>query len=338
MNNKVYLITGANIGLGLDAVRQLALKNETRIVYLACRTKSKALDAMDSLIKKQNIAAEKLAFVPFDASADKAAIGKAMIDHLPKDVKLDGIILNAGGMGHDKTGLPSGPNHVMDVVQINLIGHIHLLGALADNGFLHSNKNNDNDDNKTTTIVFSGSETARGIPSLGFPTPEIPNTAPAYQDFIEGKSYEQNNQKQKTKNYDGMATYPVVKGIGALYFTAWARKHPECFVLTVSPGLTSGTNFGSQKSLPKIFRLFQPIATKFLACIRVGHGVRTGAKRYVDAVTRQAPYQSFESGTFVASVKGAAGPVDDQTKFSYGVMYADRGKQEAAYQALQVYS
>merc|ERR1711862_247303 len=107
--------------------------------------------------------------------------------------------------------------------------------------------------------------------------------------------------------------------------------HPECFVLTVSPGLTSGTNIGSNKSLPKFFRFAQPIATKFLACIRVGHGVRTGAKRYVDAVTRQAPYQSFESGTFVASIKGAAGPVDDQTKFSYGVAYADRGKQEAAY-------
>ncbi len=51
-SNKVYLVTGANAGLGLDASRQLALQKDTKKVYLACRTESKAITAIDGLVKE----------------------------------------------------------------------------------------------------------------------------------------------------------------------------------------------------------------------------------------------------------------------------------------------
>jgi NAD(P)-dependent dehydrogenase (short-subunit alcohol dehydrogenase family) len=129
-SNKVYLITGANVGLGLEATRQLALKDQTKKVYLACRTESKALAAIEDLVREYKIPLEKLAFVPFNASADKATIAKNAVDALPPGEQFDRLILNAGGPGHDKTGVPQGPNYVSDIFQINLIGHIHLLDAL----------------------------------------------------------------------------------------------------------------------------------------------------------------------------------------------------------------
>ncbi len=70
-STKVHPVSGANVGLGLEATKQLALKDQTKKVYLACRTESKALVAIKELVREYKIPSEKLAFVPFNASADK---------------------------------------------------------------------------------------------------------------------------------------------------------------------------------------------------------------------------------------------------------------------------
>ena len=75
-SRKVYLVTGANIGLGLDAVRQLALQKDTKTVYLACRTKSKALKAID-----------------------RAHVVVGMFDHQGAAFDV-GVPVKVGGIGH----------------------------------------------------------------------------------------------------------------------------------------------------------------------------------------------------------------------------------------------
>ena len=191
------------------------MKATTKKVYLACRTESKARQAIAYLLDNHKIPPTKLAIVPFDASDSKAVIAK-IVDSFPADEKLDGLIFNAGGIGFDKTGVPTGPNHVLDQIQINIIGHIHLLRALKSAGFLKINK---------TAIVFSGSEAARGIPIMGLAAPKLPSTTADYTHLIEGSSL---------KRYNAMCYYALVKGIGALYWAEWARRNPEYFVLTVS--------------------------------------------------------------------------------------------------------
>jgi len=47
--NKSILITGANVGLGKESARQLAMINGTEKIYLACRNLSKAEEAKQSL-------------------------------------------------------------------------------------------------------------------------------------------------------------------------------------------------------------------------------------------------------------------------------------------------
>lgn len=94
---KNYLVTGANSGLGLDASRQLSLLPDTKMVYMACRTESKALKAIDDIVRKANAPNDKLKFIKFDSSSTKRDI-QHVIDDLAEGEKLDGLILNAGGM------------------------------------------------------------------------------------------------------------------------------------------------------------------------------------------------------------------------------------------------
>lgn len=321
LHSKVYLVTGANSGLGLDATRQLALKATTKKVYLACRTESKARQAIADLLENHKIPPTKLAFLPFNASDSKTAIAK-IVDALPADEKLDGLIFNAGGIGSDKTGVPTGPNLVLDQIQINIMGHIHLLNALKSAGFLKINK---------TAIVFSGSEAARGVPILGMVAPKLPSTTDDYTHLIEGSSL---------KSYNALNYYSLVKGIGALYWAEWARRNPEYLVFTVSPGATKGTNFATQKGMSKVSRVMFPVMMKVMQPLGVTHELATGAKRYVEAVNREGKFQEFKSGAFVASAHGLAGPVSDQTtrKESRASQYADTSKQRAAYEAIQAYA
>jgi len=320
--SKTYLITGSNIGLGYDAARQLALKDETRKVYLACRTESKALKAIDELATVYKIPKEKLSFVPFNASADKATISK-IVDTLPKEEKLDGLIFNAGGVGHEATpGKATGPNNVIDMVQINLLGHVHLLNALMDGGFLKK---------RDSVIIYSGSEGARGVKAFMLAPPKLPDTTEQYKAYIDGSALE-------GKKLDPMDIYSHVKGMAALYWSAWARRNPDYFVLTVSPGATSGTNITSHTSIPLPMRTMMPVMMGMLALFGQSHSVAVGAKRYVDGVTREGVYKTFESGTFVASAKGSSGRVDDQTKLPNGAKFADTTKQDAMYAAMQAYA
>ena len=73
---KIYLVTGANVGLGYEATRQLALKDDTQKVYLACRTESKALQAIEDLSKTYGIDSKKLQYIHFDALNSKEDIMK----------------------------------------------------------------------------------------------------------------------------------------------------------------------------------------------------------------------------------------------------------------------
>lgn len=94
---KNYMITGANNGLGLEATKQLALLPETKKVYMACRTESKALAAIQGLVNDEGVPEEKLQYVHFDACSSKVSI-ETVVVHLPEKEPIHGLILNAGGM------------------------------------------------------------------------------------------------------------------------------------------------------------------------------------------------------------------------------------------------
>mmetsp|Transcript_22001 Transcript_22001/g.31566 ORF Transcript_22001/g.31566 Transcript_22001/m.31566 type:complete len:318 (-) Transcript_22001:97-1050(-) len=311
---KSYLITGANVGLGWDTCRQLAMREDTEKVYLACRSKEKATHAIRKLMAAGCVES-KLEFIPFDASVSKQEIQKSTVESLKlKNRRLDGLILNAGGPGGDGTGKAISPNYVLDIVQINLIAHIQLVQLLTSEALLQDDCH----------IIYSGSESARGYLA---PVPRMRDTPKDFQYFMEGKSYKW--------HYDIADAYGTVKGIAALYFAAFAKVHHTYKVFTVSPGATFGTEILSQKSIARLGWLVH-IVWVILSWFGWMHRLEHGALRYVKAVTGD--YDSeFPSGTFVASLRLAVGPVCDQTELSGGKQYGDLSKQNAAYQALSSY-
>lgn len=317
--SKTYLVTGANSGLGLETVRQLTLLPDTKRVYMACRSEQKATAAIKQLAVVHGINTKKLQYIHFDASASSQDIVAAFTTL--SGAKLDGVVMNAGGIGHDSSGLPVAPNQVLDVHQINIIGHIQLLEMLVSQRLLSA---------EGCRIVFSGSEGARGVPSMGVAKAVMGSEVKWYTDQLKGKYH----------GHDPMKAYVTTKGIGALYFAAWARRHKEYHVLTVSPGATVGTEALKADAVPKLFKVMIKVMGPVLKTAGVMHPVHEGAARYVRAVTGKKDMATFPSGTFVASKSksGATGKVGDQSKIPAGNQFGDVSKQELAFAALQDYA
>jgi NAD(P)-dependent dehydrogenase (short-subunit alcohol dehydrogenase family) len=316
--SQVYLVTGANGGLGLDSVRKLAILPATKTVYLACRSEDRANEAIEKLVTTSNIDEDKLQYVHFDACASKtdlATITKAI------DLPLNGVILNAGGIGGDTSGKSTGVNNVLNIYQMNVIGNLQLVEILRDAKQLASG----------CRIVYSGSEGARGVPMMMIGDPDMGDTSEWYQQHLTG-------QDKDSGRYDSMSTYAEVKGVAALYWAAWARRNSDYHVLCVSPGATSGTEVLGAKAVPLHFRVMMPVMKPVMQLIGVFHSLEAGSQRYIDAVLGTEGMAQFASGTFVASRKGTTGEVCDQATLEAGSKYGDHKKQEAAFEVLAAYT
>ncbi|KAF2016831.1 NAD(P)-binding protein [Aaosphaeria arxii CBS 175.79] len=95
LSGQVIIVTGANVGLGLETVKQLSTHNAARI-YVACRSKDKAVAAIES-IDREVPNASPLEFLNLDlASFD--SIKAAAAEFSAKESRLDILINNAGIM------------------------------------------------------------------------------------------------------------------------------------------------------------------------------------------------------------------------------------------------
>jgi len=120
---KVFVVTGANTGLGFETARALAEKGGE--VYLACRSQEKAQEAIAKIKTRAHNAV--LHFLPLDLNdlnhVEKSA---AMMREIPR---IDVLINNAGLMvpplGHTAQGFES-------QMGVNHLGHFALVGHLID--------------------------------------------------------------------------------------------------------------------------------------------------------------------------------------------------------------
>ena len=150
------------------------MMSSTKKVYMGCRSESKAINAIASL--KGMVDTTKLHYIHFDASESQDEIFN-LVHSLDQGEQLTGLLLNAGGIGHDKSKKPSGPNHVLDIHQINLIGHIQLVEALKSSAKMA----------KGCKIVFSGSEAARGVPMMMIGKPKLGETSAWFEKQLKGE-------------------------------------------------------------------------------------------------------------------------------------------------------
>jgi NAD(P)-dependent dehydrogenase (short-subunit alcohol dehydrogenase family) len=276
---RTVLITGANAGIGKEVARQLALRDDTGRIYLACRNPSRARAAKGEL---------------------EAAAGRSIFDTVIMDVSdpesvraalpvidgpIDALIMNAGGSG-GATPLALTASGATRIFAVNVLGHVVLLDSLLAEGRL------------TEVALYAGSEAARGIPKFRMQRPAFATTsADELATVIDGSYFE------GRKSSPALA-YSQAKYIAALWMASMARQHPNQRFITMSPGNTSGTGTLSDQPLP--LRL----AAKYvMPAVGLSHNPRTGAGRLVDGIIDT----TLRSGVFYASAASAVtGPVTDQ--------------------------
>src|SRR5271154_3462715 len=278
---KTVLITGANVGIGKEVARQLALRPEFTRIYLACRNQERATAAKAELeaVTGRNIFDIILTDV---ANLDSVRAGLADIDG-----SVDALVMNAGVIGPHSMDLTA--DGATTVFATNVLGHVVLLeGLLAERRL-------------GEVAVFVGSEAVRGVPKLRMKGPSFVSTsADELATVIDGSYFA--NRKPAFNLAFGQAKY-----IGALWLAYVARQHPDLRFITVSPGNTTGTQAPSDLPLP------MRVAAKYvMPALGLAHKLDVGAKRLVDGVTDP----NLSSGMFYASAANTlTGPLVNQADF-----------------------
>ena len=145
---RVALITGANVGIGKEVARQLALSRQYRLILLGCRNRAKADLAHQEL--RAATGQSIFSVLNLDVS-DPAWVRRALAS---LEEPIDDLVMNAGGSG-GKTPLAMTPAGVTTIFASNVLGHVILL-----EGLIKANRLN-------RAAVYAGSEAARGVPKLG---------------------------------------------------------------------------------------------------------------------------------------------------------------------------
>src|SRR5579862_5297743 len=267
---KTVLITGANVGIGKEIARQMALRPEITHIYLACRNKEKARTAKAEL--ETETGRRIFDIVLMDVS-DPASVraGLAGIDG-----SIDAVVMNAGGMG-GMTPMAVTADGATYMFAQNVLGHVVLLETLLV------------EDRLGEVAVFAGSEAARGLPKMGFKRPSfVSKSADELATVIDGSYF----ADRKT---DVNLAYGQAKLIGALWMAYLARQYPDRRFISVSPGNTTGTQAPNDLALP-----FRMAAKYVMPQLGISHKLDVGAKRLVDGVTDP----TLSSGVFYASAAG----------------------------------
>ncbi len=276
---KTVLITGANVGIGKEIARQMALRPEIARVYLACRNEEKARTAKAEL--ETETGRRIFDIVLMDVS-DPASVraGLAGIDG-----SIDVVVMNAGGMG-GKTPMAVTADGATYMFAQNVLGHVVLLETLLA------------EDRLDEVAVFAGSEAARGLPKMGFKRPSfVSKSADELATVIDGSYF----ADRKT---DVKLAYGQAKLVGALWMAYLARQYPDRRFITMSPGNTTGTQAPNDLALP-----FRMAAKYVMPHLGISHNLDVGARRLVDGVTDP----TLSSGVFYASAAGKMkGPVVNQ--------------------------
>src|SRR5271154_2085188 len=280
-SGKTVLITGANVGIGKDVARQLALRPEFARIYLACRNRDRATQAEAEL----EAATDRHIFDII--LMDVADLGSVRAGLADIDGSVDALVMNAGVIGPQSMGLTG--DGVTTVFATNVLGHVVLLDGLLAEGRLGE------------VAVLAGSEAVRGVPKLRVKGPTfVSHSTDEFATVIDGSYF-------AGKRADFNLAFGQAKYIGALWMAYLARKYPDRRFITVSPGNTTGTQAASDLPLP------MRIGAKYIMpALGLSHKLDVGAKRLVDGLTDP----TLSSGVFYASAANTLkGPMVNQADF-----------------------
>lgn len=278
------LITGANSGIGRELARQLAPSYET--VWLGCRSRERAEAARAELEAETGLRVFRVVLLDVAQVADARRAAR----ELP--LAIDDLVLNAGGSG-GPTPTAHTADGVTEIFAANVLGHAALVDELIAAGKLRR------------SVLYVGSEAARGVRLLGIARPVLPTYSEAeLRSLCDGSFF-------RDRKFDGGLAYAQVKLVAALWMAAQARRHPELRWLTVSPGNTSGTAIAKDYPLPLRLALRYLLMPVVLPALGAVHDVQAGARRLTEALAGE----QLRSGGFYASrAEALVGPLVEQSE------------------------
>ena len=285
-SNLAVLITGATVGLGLEAARQLADHGWGRVL-LGCRDAERAEAAKRDLTERTGRDAFEIVLV--DVSDLSSATGA--VDRLASsDTVLDAVILNAGIFGG--LGVPARTADGMgEPFAASVAGNATLAVQLARRGRLSVD----------ARLVYAGSESARGFLRMRTYPRDLRELADARGESLQQaiESFGRVEHLEAEWVVDPMLEYATNKLVAALWVSALARRFSANggpLVLTVSPGNTSGTNVSRDMPLP--VGMLARLMMFWAVPLGLAHSMKTGAARYIEAVEQP---DRFEAGRFYGS-------------------------------------
>lgn len=288
--NESILITGANIGLGKETARQLALKNETKKVILFCRNQDKAEAAKRDL---EQATGKKIFEIIIGDVSDADSVRLA-VEKITEPI--DAVILNAGGVVGKTAGkmTPSGMNVL---AATNILGHVILVEELIKRDKL-----------KKVVLVVSA-EAVPGVKMLGIkPVTMKTSSVDDFAAVLDGAYF--------GDHFEALQAYAYVKYAATMWALSMARKYPKLKFVAVSPGNTKGTD--APNNLPPAMQFMVKYVMMPVVFPLIGgmvHELEVGAKRFVDGISDE----RYKSGVFYASKEGKlSGDMVDQSTF-----YAD---------------
>lgn len=120
LSSKVYIITGANTGIGKELARVLYSKNAK--VYIAARSEEKAKKAIQDIQEGSPNSSGALVFLPLDLS-DLQKVKEAALSFLDQEKRLDVLFNNAGVMVSPENPPPKTVQGYELSIGVNCVGH-----------------------------------------------------------------------------------------------------------------------------------------------------------------------------------------------------------------------
>ena len=286
--NESILITGANIGLGKETARQLALKQETKKVILFCRNQVKAEEAKKELEEKTK---RKIFEIIIGDVSDADSVRKA-VEKIKEPI--DAVILNAGGMV-GKTAAKLTPSGMNDLAATNILGHVILVEELIKH------------DKLKKAVLSVSAEAVPGVKMLGMkPVAMKTSSVDEFAAVLDGSYF--------GNKFDAVQAYGYVKYAATMWTLSMARKYPDIKFVVMSPGNTKGTQ--APNNLPPAMKfmlkyIMMPVVMPLMGMV---HKLETGAKRFVDGISDE----RYKTGIFYASKQGklTGDPVDQSTFYT----------------------
>ena len=285
--NESILITGANIGLGKETARQLALRKETKKVILFCRNLAKAEAAKKDLEKQTG---KNIFEIIIGDVSDENSVRRA-VEKIKEPI--DAIILNAGGMV-GKTAAKITTSGMNDLAATNILGHVILVEELIKH------------DKLKKAVLYPSAEAVPGVKMLGMkPVAMKTSSVDEFAAVLDGSYF--------GNKFDVTHAYGYVKYAATMWMLSMARKYPDLKFVVMSPGNTKGTL--ASDNLPPAMKFMlknfmMPIVFPLIG--GMVHKLEVGAKRFVDGISDE----RYKSGIFYASKEGKlSGDVVDQSTF-----------------------